>query len=208
MLVAVDDYNALHGFTAFGKWETYTSRRALLPGELRLASALRILEADGAWGPNAVLLGAVSWTKPVPKRLEIPLASGYRPVDNPLFSQSEAAALVGHLAECQVATLPRAEDLASLYFLSQGDGRRVYKHALETDYCPLEGEGVEGLMPGLATKFAQAPFGAPAWGLTAPGVSVDLVKKENSVPPATGASITGREARVSKILGHIIPGRK
>ena len=44
VLIAVDDYNVLYSHTDYHEWMSEVYRRQVQPHELRLASALRILE--------------------------------------------------------------------------------------------------------------------------------------------------------------------
>jgi hypothetical protein len=46
MQIAVDNYQALYCPTEYGEWTTQHKRRVMQPQELRVASAMRILEQD------------------------------------------------------------------------------------------------------------------------------------------------------------------
>lgn len=44
VLIAVDDYNVLYSHANYHEWMSEVNRRQIQPHELRLASALRILD--------------------------------------------------------------------------------------------------------------------------------------------------------------------
>ena len=59
VVFAVDNYQALHSPSGYGQRRTEFSRRALDPGELRVAAALRVLDGPPpAWGVD---VAALTW---------------------------------------------------------------------------------------------------------------------------------------------------
>ena len=57
MQIAIDNYQALYVPTEYGEWLSPTKRRALEPDELRVASAMKVLEQDPL-GDGVVLCAA------------------------------------------------------------------------------------------------------------------------------------------------------
>lgn len=61
VLFAVDNYQALHSPSTYGEKRTAHSRRRLDPGELRVASAMRVLDGPPpAWGAD---VAALTWSE-------------------------------------------------------------------------------------------------------------------------------------------------
>ena len=61
MVFAVDNYQALHSPSTYGEKRTAHSRRRLDPGELRVASAMRVLDGPPpAWGVD---VAALTWSE-------------------------------------------------------------------------------------------------------------------------------------------------
>lgn len=204
VLAVIDDYNALYGYTVFGRWTSMNDRKMLQPEELRLASALRLLE--GPAFARGLVLCANTRSKSVPRDLAIPLGSTdapFKAVEMPPFGRLEARALNQHYVAAGAAQRPRAEDFEALYFLTQGNGRLVRELSQDVDYCFMD-QHDEGLLPGDVVKFNQVPFGCPPWGLSAPFPKdldlrrrAPLPKADDAVAPAVAVGTSPTEVSSS-----------
>jgi len=74
VMVALDDYNALYSHTGYYEAVTFKKRRMIKPGELRLASALRMLEHEPI--TNGVCIAAPTYSSALSPKLQIPYQKG------------------------------------------------------------------------------------------------------------------------------------
>eukprot|EP00193_Tetraselmis_chui_P009323 CAMPEP_0177759458 /NCGR_PEP_ID=MMETSP0491_2-20121128/4745_1 /TAXON_ID=63592 /ORGANISM="Tetraselmis chuii, Strain PLY429" /LENGTH=439 /DNA_ID=CAMNT_0019275293 /DNA_START=450 /DNA_END=1769 /DNA_ORIENTATION=+ len=70
VVFALDDYNALYSHTAYYEAVTFKKRRMIMPGELRLANKLRMLEHEPI--RNGICIAAPTYSSCISPALKIP----------------------------------------------------------------------------------------------------------------------------------------
>jgi len=100
VVFALDDYNALYSHTGYYEAVSFKKRRMIMPNELRLANALRVLEQEPV--TNGVSIVAPSYSCSISPRLRIPYHKGSL-FEIPPFDEIELDRMAEFYTDFQVA---------------------------------------------------------------------------------------------------------
>jgi len=130
VVFAMDDYNALYSHTAYYEAVSFKKRRMIMPGELRLASKLRMLEHEPL--RNGVVLAAPTYSSCISPALKIPYKRGAI-FSVPAFSEEELDRVAEFYADYDaIPERPEAAQLLQIGALTCGNGKEFRKRVVLT----------------------------------------------------------------------------
>lgn len=122
VMIAVDDYNILYSHANYHEWMNEVYRRQLQPHELRLVSALRILEQEAP--KNGMFIGAACHGGPVSPKLQVPYPKGTRHTIPKLNFEEATQQLCHYTAQGLVSNTPMYA-MQAAYYATDGNAKEL-----------------------------------------------------------------------------------
>lgn len=125
-LVIVDEYNYLYHRTEYHETMHRFHRRRIDPGELKLASAFRLLQGDRKAG---IVAAAPTYSGPISPKTTLPVASSSNLIRIPRFSMEEVSNMASMLvSEKKIPILPPDASLKRALALTNGNGKELRQY--------------------------------------------------------------------------------
>lgn len=122
VMIAVDDYNVLYSHANYHEWMNEVHRRQLQPHELRLVSALRILEQEAP--KNGMFVGAACHGGPVSPKLQVPYPKGGCHMIPKLHLEEATQQLCHYTAQGLVSNTP-SYAMQAAYYATDGNAKEL-----------------------------------------------------------------------------------
>ncbi|DBA84532.1 hypothetical protein WJX77_012040 [Trebouxia sp. C0004] len=122
VMIAVDDYNVLYSHANYHEWMNEVHRRQLQPHELRLVSALRILEQEAP--KNGMFVGAACHGGQVSPKLQVPYPKGGRHTIPKLNLEEATQQLCHYTAQGLVSNTPMYA-MQAAYYATDGNAKEL-----------------------------------------------------------------------------------